>query len=175
MADENEIKDIVDALVKVKVAIESLIPAPTDQNSNKEFEASQLALYDKAATYTKVIISLGYGGFFIAWSGTKQYLSPRALVASALCETFSLIIFISFEIWRTHVTNHLQIKFARAIHKPAADVSAAIETYKQEARRLEKSLFAAQPFIFWACAFTGLGGGVVLIYVFVAVLCRMWA
>ena len=146
-----------------------------NQNSLNQFEESQLALYDKAAAYTKIIISLGYGGFFIAWSGTKQYLSPRALVASALCETVSLIIFVGFEIWRTNVSNSLQIKFAKARNKPAADFHAAIETYKQDAQLREKPRFAAQPYIFWVCAFTGLAGGVILIYAFVAGLCGMWA
>jgi len=132
-------------------------------------------MYEKAAAYTKIILSLGYGGFFIAWSGTKQYLSPRALVASALCETVSLFIFIIFEIWQVSVANSLSIRFSREVTKPGADVPAALNTHKAEVQQLYRPMFAAQPIIFWACAFTGLAGGGVLIYAFVARLCRMWA
>lgn len=79
-------------------------------------------MYDKASTYTKIIIGLGYGGFFTAWSGAKQHLSPKVLVASALFETVSLILFVVFEIWGAMVTSHVVISFAEAVHKPAPDM-----------------------------------------------------
>jgi hypothetical protein len=150
-------------------------PEPSDQNTHNEIVALQAILYEKAATYTKVILSLGYGGFFIAWSGTKQYLSPRIIIASALCETVSLFIFIIFEIWQVSIANTLSIKFSREVTSPGADVPAALKTHRAEVQRLYGTMFAAQPIIFWACAFTGLTGGLLLIYAFVAGLCRMWA
>jgi hypothetical protein len=57
----------------------------------KELTEFQNTIFDKASTYTKVIIGLGYGAFFTAWSGTKSHLSPRSLLWSALLVTTSLV------------------------------------------------------------------------------------
>jgi len=52
----------------------------------KEVVDLQSSMYDKASTYTKIIIGLGYGGFFTAWSGSKEHLSPKILAGGAAFE-----------------------------------------------------------------------------------------
>ena len=83
--------------------------APIDSRILKELSDFQSALYDKASTYTKLIMGLGYGGFFTAWSGTKSHLSPRLLIGSALLVTVSLVLFITFEILQTMIASHFQL------------------------------------------------------------------
>src|ERR1700687_1589824 len=107
------------------------MPEPEQPNQLKHAEMIT-AMYDKGAAYNKVIVALGYGGFFAAWSGTKQHLSPKLLVASALCETVSLILFVGIEIWDVYVTNDLSIEFQDAVSQPGADLSAAIQTDRKE-------------------------------------------
>jgi hypothetical protein len=135
-----------------------------------EFQAST---YDKASTYTKVIIGLGYGGFFTAWSGAKQHLSPKLLLSSALFEIISLVLFVVFEIWGAMVSNHLLIEFAEAVSKPVPDVPAALQTHRDKSLRMNRHLVFAWKIVFPACAITGLLGGLILIYAFVAGLFRM--
>jgi hypothetical protein len=51
----------------------------------------QTQLYDKASAYTKLIIGLGYAGFFTAWASTRQYLSRWEILWSALFIIVSLV------------------------------------------------------------------------------------
>lgn len=48
----------------------------------QELKKFQAALLEKASTYTKIILGLGYGGFFTAWAGTRQR-SPATSYSAA--------------------------------------------------------------------------------------------
>jgi hypothetical protein len=154
--------------------MDPMTPAPETQNL-REVVDLQFSIYEKASTYTKLIISLGYGGFFAVWSGTKQHLSPKALVGSALFETVSLVLFIVFEIWQAMVTSYLSIEFANSVkNRPTADVSGALETHYRKVLKLMGPLFSAWKIVFPVSALTGLAGAGILIYAFIVSLYRMW-
>ena len=54
--------------------------------------------FDKAATYTTVIIFGGYAGFFALWQLSKDYLSKEQALWSALLILISLLSFVLFEV-----------------------------------------------------------------------------
>jgi hypothetical protein len=54
--------------------------------------------YDKAASYTTVIIFGGYAGFFAIWQLSKEYLSRGQSLWSALLILISLLAFVLFEV-----------------------------------------------------------------------------
>jgi hypothetical protein len=139
----------------------------------KDLRDLQTALYDKASAYTKLIMGLGYGGFFLAWSGTRPYLSPRLLVASALLVTVSLVLYILFEVCQTMVGSYLSIEFAGAVNKPDGDVADALRTYKMKAARLTSPLLRIWKVVFPLSVLTGLAGAGILVYAFVGSLARM--
>ena len=56
------------------------------------------ALYDRAAAYTNLIIVAGYAGFFAVWGSVKSDLSKSEMLASAFCLSFSLMVFVFWEI-----------------------------------------------------------------------------
>ena len=147
--------------------------APSDTHILRELADFQSVMYDKASTYTKLIMGLGYGGFFVAWSGTKPYLSPRQLVSSALLVTASLVLYIVFEICQTMIASYLSIEFASAVNKAGADASEALRNYKNKASRLTTRQMSIWKVVFPLTALTGLAGAGVLLYAFVAALCRM--
>lgn len=149
------------------------MPEPEQPNHLKQHAEMITAMYDKGLAYNKVIVGLGYGGFFAAWSGTKQHLSPKLLVASALCETVSLILFVGIEIWDVYVTNDLSIEFQDAVSQPGADLSAAIQTDRKEKLRRTRPIQKTNKIAFPVSLVTGLAGGVILICAFVAGLFRM--
>src|SRR6266567_1302944 len=134
----------------------------------KELGDFQSSMYDKASTYTKVIVGLGYGGFFAAWTGTKQHLSAKALVWSALFVTVSLVLYIVFEICQTTVVSYLSIQFANTVNRPDADVANALQKYKKQAIRLTRPLLSVWKILFPVSALTGLAGAGILIYAFIA-------
>ena len=134
----------------------------------------QKTMYDKATMYTKVIVGLGYGGFFAAWSGTKAYLSPKLLVGSALLVTFSLVLFILYEICETMITSYLSMDFANTLSKPGANVSAALLAHNNRISKRTRRLMSFWKVTFPLSALSGLAGAGILIYAFVAGLVRMW-
>jgi hypothetical protein len=150
-----------------------IAPGPESRSILKELADFQSSMYDKASTYTKVIVGLGYGGFFAAWSGTKQHLSPKALVASALFITVSLVLYIVFEICQTMIMSYLSIQFANTVNQPGADVSDALQKYKSKALKLTTPLLSVWKIVFPVSALTGLAGAGILIYAFIAGLRRM--
>jgi len=150
-------------------------PVPANASILKELADFQSAMYDKASTYTKLIMGLGYGGFFAAWSGTRPHLSPKLLVSSALLMTMSLVLYIVFEICQTMIGSYLSIELANTVSKPAADVFEALRTYKTKASRLTTPLLTMWKIVFPVSVLTGLAGAGTLIYAFVATLLRMWA
>jgi hypothetical protein len=56
------------------------------------------ALYDKAMAYTNLITMVGYAGFFGLWSITKDNLTPKHVLWSALFMGISLSSFVFFEV-----------------------------------------------------------------------------
>jgi len=149
------------------------MPEPEQPNHLKQLEEIQSALYDKASAYNKIIVGLGYGGFFAAWSATKQHLSPKLLVASALCETVSLILFVGIAIWDVYVTNDLSIGFQDAVNQPGADLSVVLQTHHKEQLRRTRPIQKTNKIAFPVSAVAGLAGGMILICAFVAGLFRM--
>ena len=56
------------------------------------------ALYDKAITYTQLIVVAGYASFFGIWSFVKEYVSSKCVLWSAVFMSISVIIFVFFEV-----------------------------------------------------------------------------
>jgi hypothetical protein len=127
----------------------------------------QSAMFDKASNYTKLILGLGYAGFFTVWSGTKSHLSARALVWSALLVTVSLILYIVFEVCQAFIISYLAIQFANSVSASESNVALALSKYKDTARKWLRPLLAAWIAIFPISALTGLGGAGILIFGFI--------
>lgn len=53
--------------------------------------------YDKAATYTTIVIFGGYAGFFGIWQLTRDYLTKEQALWSAILILLSLLAFVLFE------------------------------------------------------------------------------
>jgi hypothetical protein len=142
----------------------------------KELADFQTTTFDKATTYSKLILGLGYAGFFTAWSGSKQHLSPKALVGSALCVTVSLVLFLIFEMINAAVMSHLAVEFAQMPmgSEAEAEAEASFRKYRSKEKKFLKPVMRIWPAMFYSSAITGLSGAGILIYAFVAGLVRMW-
>src|SRR5260370_22328805 len=137
----------------------------TDANSNLDLQATikelreiQSKFFDHATNYTKLVLSLGYGGFFAAWSITRQYLPPRRIVWSALCMTVSLLLFILFEVLQTWIISSLGLKFSGAKVDSDAAIIAAQKRFSQEYATRIKALGSIWIVLFPLTVFTGLAG-----------------
>jgi len=132
----------------------------------------QKSIFDQASNYTKLVLGLGYAGFFAAWSGTKANLRPVELIGSALLMCLSLFAYIIFEIFQSRFLSKAGIDLARTLNKPGLEMS-ALEEYKKRTIEAQTSYFKLWRFIFPFCAITGVLAALVLIEAFFRSLWRM--
>jgi hypothetical protein len=138
----------------------------------RELRDLQKSVSEQASNYTKLIFGLGYAGFFTAWSGSKNYLRPGELLASALLVCASLVVFLVYEIFQARFLSYVGIEFARAVGNAGAEVK-ALEEYKRRVVKAQEPFFRWWSPIFHFCAATGLFGASILLFAFVHALWRM--
>ncbi len=95
------------------------------QEQKKEILDSQIklasAIYDKSMAYTNLIIMAGYAGFFGLWSVTKDDLTSKQVLWSALFMVISLSSFIFFEVAKMIFNSCFMLSRNSALKKlPAA-------------------------------------------------------
>ena len=133
--------------------------------------------YDKAASYTTVIIFGGYAGFFAIWQLSNQYLSKGQTLWSALLILISLLAFVLFEVLKMVIVSRMLLAKVAVLGLP--EVQADPQRLLQELKGLEESQRSLmRSFIFaWAvvvaiCVACALSGAAVLGYAFVVGLAR---
>jgi|SRR5271157_2237646 len=132
----------------------------------------QKSLFDQASNYTKLVLGLGYVGFFAAWSGTKANLRPAELVASALLMCLSLFAYVIFEIFQARFLSKAGIDLERTLSKPGLEMS-AIQEYKRRTAEAQEHYFKLWSWIFYFSAGTGVMGAFILIAAFFHSLWKM--
>jgi hypothetical protein len=98
------------------------------------------ASYDKAVTYTNVIIIGGYASFFGLWSLSKPYLSAVQARWAALIMLLSVSTFVFFEVYKMMVTTREQHNYAQILKNPEARTNpnvwlARLQEYEQNCKR----------------------------------------
>ncbi len=131
----------------------------------------QKSIFDQASNYTKLVLGLGYAGFFAAWSGTKARLGPVELVGSALLMCLSLFAYIVFEIFQARFFSRTAIDLARTLNRSGQ--IAALQEYKRRTAEAQERYFKVWSFIFPFCAGTGILGAIILIGAFLHSLWKM--
>ena len=133
--------------------------------------------YDKAATYTSVIIFGGYAGFFAIWQLTKEYFSKQQALWAALLILVSLFSFIAFEVTKMIiVTRQVQVK-ARLLRDPSnLKTPQHIVKALQELEAIQRGRLG-QFLIFWAISVFlsvagAASGAVILGYAFISGLAK---
>jgi hypothetical protein len=89
--------------------------------ANQIAEAQQKLItvsYDKAATYTTVIIFGGYAGFFATWQLTKDYLTKPQALWSGLLILISLLSFVLFEVIKMILVTRNVYKKSKLLQTP---------------------------------------------------------
>ena len=91
------------------------------QEHKKEELDSQIKfaseLYDKSRAYTNLIITAGYAGYFGLWSVTKDNLTPKQVLWSALFMVISLCSFVFFEVYKMTLNSYFIISNNSALNK----------------------------------------------------------
>ena len=146
-----------------------------EQMAEKLAEAQQKLVtiaYDKAATYTTVIIFGGYAGFFALWQLTKDFLSKPQALWSALLILISLLSFILFEVVKMILVTKTTLNRIAVLKSP--EIKSDPNKLLQALRDLEtvQSSRTGGFIVLWSvvvaiCTVGALGGAGILIYAFI--------
>lgn len=132
----------------------------------------QSELFDKAQSYSRIIIGLGYAGFFAVWAGARNYMLSGEVVVSALCMTVSLFFYIAYEVYQMICqARHLK-GLAQVAEVPLEGFDSRFEEHKRSVDQMNRRLMKVW---FMALALTvipGLVGALMLINGFVQFLLR---
>lgn len=125
------------------------------------------AMFDKAATYTNLIIVAGYAAFFTIWSHTKAFMTRKEMISAALCISISCLLFIIWEITK-------MILFAKSTRKlnliggiPADKIKDELDSIIKSEGKLQIKIYKAWVIILAVTVAFGLGGTGILVYSFI--------
>lgn len=124
----------------------------------------QTILFDKASTYSNLLISAGYAGLFATWSTTSKLMTPLQNRWIALLGLGSLCVFVGWEIAKMIHSARTTRTLAEAFNCPDSkfnevEVRMRINGSKSEQRF--RRLWVIQ---LWAALLLGLGSTGVLVY-----------
>ncbi len=124
------------------------------------------ALYDKAATYTNLVIIAGYAAFFTVWSIMKEQLSEREMLVSAFCITFSLIFFVFWETLKMIITSTYFSGLRQVLQAPAEQFETRLAEQQKSEQKLNISLLRIWIISLFLTVVPGLIAGGVLLFSF---------
>lgn len=125
--------------------------------------------FEKANAYSKVIVGLGYGALLAIWSGTKQVLPQRLLIASGLLVMVSLVVYVLYEVGQMAVNTWGYAKWHSDVE--AGGLSVALRRNGDRQKKLVRPLFKIWVVALIISLLTGLGAAGILAYAFC---CRLF-
>lgn len=124
------------------------------------------ALYDRAAAYTNLIIVAGYAGFFAVWGSVKSDLSKSEMLASAFCLSFSLMVFVFWEILVMLYTSRTLGNLNKTLQAPPQDFEKQLEKHNVLVAKRAVSIRRIWYGILLLTIVPGLIGGAILMFGF---------
>lgn len=151
----------------------SFNPPKTDHEEVDLFIEGNLKIlsetFERSTNYTNLLLVAGYAGFFALWQITRDLLSRRQVVVSALLMLLSITIFIVYEIYRSlyasiYLHGYYKTISNSEVRESIAAMNQAICDFQAHRR---KGVLAST--IIWAIVFslttlTGIAAALILLY-----------
>jgi hypothetical protein len=132
-----------------------------------EFQVTaQSQLFDKAATYNNIVVSLGYAGFISIWTWAQETLHPWDAMFSALLIGVSLFFFVLWNVVTTFIVSINNMKLSKILSKAHSSPTLKLLELDEQSREIEKRVlkyYATWYVIFLITAITGFVSGAILI------------
>jgi hypothetical protein len=106
-------------------------------------------IYDRAAAYTQVLITVGYAATFGVWAFVREEMSARHHAASGLLLLTSVVVFVLWEVWANLSSVSTMRRLSRAL---LGDPSTAVQGMRDYERALRER--GVQSVRSWAVAVT---------------------
>ncbi len=129
-------------------------------------------LFDKATTYNKIIVGAGYAGFFTAWVGTKELLTPFLRVLSVALVLVSLFLYVFFEVFQMLFISITLVQANKTAYTDPSKFTDEIKKYKRKQGERGKWFIRIWSVVYWPTLVTAFAGGLVLIVAFALRLVR---
>jgi hypothetical protein len=130
--------------------------------------------FQKAESYSKTMIGLGYVGLFAIWSFVQAHLSHRAILTTALLAGFSLLIYIAWEVIQMFHRSMLQLRFNRALMDDPANHARAINNFVEQTRTRMSRDGRIWIVVLFLTVVPGFSAALILIYNIFAGLTGLW-
>ena len=133
--------------------------------------------YDRAASYTAIIIFGGYAGVFGIWQLSKEYLTKDQVLWSALLLLISLLSFVLFEVIKMVLVTRQVLSRAAVLQQPQVKSNPQLLLQALAALDEAQHLTLRGFIVAWAITVAvavgcALGGAGILGYAFVAGLAK---
>ncbi len=134
-------------------------------SDNKLLDAQRELLsysYNAAATYTNVVLGLGYAEYFGLLMITKEYLAQSQILFSALLISISLLTFIIFEVYKSYYTSQRLIGLYEVVSDEQNFCQAYLK-WKSDNHDRTNGHIKIWRNVFFFSVFTGILGAIILI------------
>lgn len=99
----------------------------------------QTRLYEKASSYTNLVISVGYAGFYTTWAFLKDSLPREEMVLAALSMAVSIAFFILWEVFKALATTYkVNLGISDLSKSPPEEIEQKISLYWKRHRELSQ-------------------------------------
>jgi len=104
-------------------------------------------LYDKAASYTNLVMAAGYAAYFAMWSNTVSLISHYLARTSAILMLISLMVFIFWEVTKMVLIGLNNKYLAKVALAPLDEFDALLQAHQTKEHKLNARLAVAWPFV----------------------------
>ena len=141
----------------------------------KEVRAFADVMYDKATAYLKLVLSIGYAGFYTVWSGTKDQMGAGAKISSAGLMTFSVFVYILTEVYqmRQQSLGVVQFNLATANTTPQEVQRALVKFNEDQAKRTRTSMKIFR-YVYWPVLAPAVVAATIMLSSFAVRLYHLW-
>ena len=125
----------------------------------------QASLYDKAASYNNVVITLGYAGFFSVWNLVSEELSRNENALVALLLGSSLLVFVCWTLLNSLFVTLNFKRYASILNQDFQTFDEELEAHRLVEDKTKRSVLRLQrfwPAVFLISALTGLLAGLLV-------------
>ena len=122
-------------------------------------------MFDKAAAYNNLIVSLGYAGFLAIWIWARDSLHSTDSRIVAFLLGFSLLLFVAFNLLTSFVVSSRNIVLAKILSRTAepCEILEDIARFRVVDGHRTLKYYAAWYWVFLLSATTGFLAGLLLL------------
>ena len=124
------------------------------------------ALYDKAATYINVVVTLGYAGFFAIWSQVAEQFEQAENAFIGLGLAISLILFVSWTLGTSIIITQKFRQYAILVDQEFDSFDEELEAHRHIEDKINRSALRLQrywPAVFFTVVFFAVVPGIILL------------